>query len=89
MLCLQEESSYINGKATHKITVIPKVNLTVTCSVLNKLGDDIKTINVSSGKLMLMHTVNNLVGWVYFPSCWKRERCSNASMKSVTEVIQL
>lgn len=43
-----EQSSYINGKATHKITVIPTVNLTVTCSVSNKLGDDVKTINVSS-----------------------------------------
>ncbi|XP_068577361.1 CD166 antigen homolog [Cebidichthys violaceus] len=43
-----EESSYTNGKATHKISVIPKVNLTVTCSVSNKLGEDIMTINVSS-----------------------------------------
>lgn len=43
-----EESSYINGKATHKIMVIPKVNLTVTCTVSNKLGDDAMTINVSS-----------------------------------------
>lgn len=43
-----EESSYINGKATHKITVIPTVNLTVTCIVSNKLGEDAMTINVSS-----------------------------------------
>ncbi|XP_051793629.1 CD166 antigen homolog [Acanthochromis polyacanthus] len=43
-----EESSYSNGKATHKITVIPKVNLTVTCRVSNKLGEDIMLINVSS-----------------------------------------
>ncbi|KAF7648480.1 hypothetical protein LDENG_00156200 [Lucifuga dentata] len=43
-----EESSYINGKATHKITVIPRLNLTVTCSVSNKLGEDFRTINVSS-----------------------------------------
>ncbi|XP_070773541.1 CD166 antigen homolog A [Enoplosus armatus] len=43
-----EESSYINGKATHKITVIPRVNLTVTCSVSNKLGEDVMIINVSS-----------------------------------------
>uniref|UniRef100_UPI0037E991C3 CD166 antigen homolog A n=1 Tax=Semicossyphus pulcher TaxID=241346 RepID=UPI0037E991C3 len=43
-----EESSYISGKATHKITVIPGVNLTVTCSVTNKLGEDFMTINVSS-----------------------------------------
>ncbi|XP_062262309.1 CD166 antigen homolog A [Platichthys flesus] len=44
----KEESSYINGKATHKITVVPKVNLTVSCSVRNRLGEDIMTINVSS-----------------------------------------
>ncbi|XP_076017322.1 CD166 antigen homolog A [Genypterus blacodes] len=43
-----EESSYIKGKATHKITVIPRLNLTVTCSVSNRLGDDVGTINVSS-----------------------------------------
>lgn len=43
-----EKSSYINGKATHKITVVPKVNLTVTCIVSNKLGEDVRTINVSS-----------------------------------------
>lgn len=60
-LCLQEKSTYINGKATHKITVIPKVNLTVTCIVSNKLGEDFMTINVSSGKLM---PVKNLVGWL-------------------------
>lgn len=66
LLCLQEESSYINGKATHKITVIPKMNLTVTCIVGNKLGEDVRTINVSSGKLMF---VNNLVDWLYFPNC--------------------
>ncbi|XP_058483412.1 CD166 antigen homolog A isoform X2 [Solea solea] len=45
----QEETSYVNGKATHKITVVPKLNLTVSCSVSNKLGDDVMTINVSSG----------------------------------------
>ncbi|KAI3373120.1 hypothetical protein L3Q82_006359 [Scortum barcoo] len=43
-----EESSYTNGKAVHKITLTPKMNLTVTCNVSNKLGEDVKTINVSS-----------------------------------------
>lgn len=43
-----EGSSYLDGKATHKISVIPTVNLTVTCTVTNKLGVDVKTINVSS-----------------------------------------
>ena len=48
---MQEEISYTNGRTTHTITVVPKVNLTVSCSVSNKLGEDTKTINVSSGKL--------------------------------------
>lgn len=43
-----EKSSYINGKAINTIHVIPKVNLTVTCRVSNKLGDDMMLINVSS-----------------------------------------
>ncbi|XP_008300268.1 CD166 antigen homolog isoform X2 [Stegastes partitus] len=43
-----EKSTYINGKAIHTITVIPKVNLTVTCNVSNKLGEDIMSISVSS-----------------------------------------
>lgn len=43
-----EESSYADGRAVHKITVVPSVNLTVTCTVTNKLGEDSRTINVSS-----------------------------------------
>ncbi|XP_056140889.1 CD166 antigen homolog A [Lampris incognitus] len=43
-----EDSSYVNGKAIHKITVMAVANLTVTCSVSNKLGEDVKTINISS-----------------------------------------
>ncbi|KAK7904298.1 hypothetical protein WMY93_016905 [Mugilogobius chulae] len=43
-----ERSTFSNGKSTHKIDVIPRVNLTVTCFVSNKLGDDAMTINVSS-----------------------------------------
>ncbi|XP_034745065.1 CD166 antigen homolog A isoform X2 [Etheostoma cragini] len=43
-----KKSSYTNGKVTHKITVVPTVNLTVTCTVSNKLGEDTRTINVSS-----------------------------------------
>ncbi|XP_024921201.1 CD166 antigen homolog A isoform X2 [Cynoglossus semilaevis] len=49
-----ERSSYVNGKATHIITVVPKVNLTVSCSVSNRLGDDVMTINVSSGGFVLL-----------------------------------
>ncbi|XP_059206991.1 CD166 antigen homolog [Centropristis striata] len=44
----EEKISYTNGRATHRITLIPKVNLTVTCRVSNKLGEDIRTISVSS-----------------------------------------
>ncbi|KAL0993750.1 hypothetical protein UPYG_G00113130 [Umbra pygmaea] len=43
-----EESSYINGKAIHKITVVPSGNLTVSCFVTNKLGDDFMVINVTT-----------------------------------------
>lgn len=42
------KSSYINGRATQKITLLPKLNLTATCRVSNKLGDDVMTLNVSS-----------------------------------------
>uniref|UniRef100_A0A672I296 Activated leukocyte cell adhesion molecule a n=1 Tax=Salarias fasciatus TaxID=181472 RepID=A0A672I296_SALFA len=44
-----EERSYSNGRAVHRITVVPKFNLTVTCSVSNQLGGDVMSINVSSG----------------------------------------
>ncbi|CAL8364448.1 unnamed protein product [Lota lota] len=43
-----EKSTYANGKAIHRIRVVPLANLTVTCSVSNKLGEDARTINVSS-----------------------------------------
>ncbi|XP_069021169.1 CD166 antigen homolog A isoform X2 [Embiotoca jacksoni] len=75
-----EESSYSNGKAIHKITVVPKLNLTVTCSVSNKLGDDVMTINVSSESvedsqatlivgivagLLIAAAVVGLIYWLY------------------------
>ncbi|XP_051539673.1 CD166 antigen homolog A isoform X2 [Myxocyprinus asiaticus] len=44
------EMSYVNGKATYKLTVVPSKNLTVTCHVTNKLGDDTKEISVFSQK---------------------------------------
>uniref|UniRef100_A0A8C7J922 Activated leukocyte cell adhesion molecule a n=1 Tax=Oncorhynchus kisutch TaxID=8019 RepID=A0A8C7J922_ONCKI len=43
-----EENSYINGKATHKITVVPTGNLTITCIATNKLGNHFMALNVSS-----------------------------------------
>uniref|UniRef100_A0A665UHQ7 CD166 antigen homolog A-like n=1 Tax=Echeneis naucrates TaxID=173247 RepID=A0A665UHQ7_ECHNA len=44
------ESPFINGKITHKITVVPSANLTVSCTVTNKFGMDTRAINVSSCK---------------------------------------
>nr|XP_046153694.1 CD166 antigen homolog A [Oncorhynchus gorbuscha] len=43
-----EENSYINGKATHKITVVPTGNVTITCIATNKLGNHFMALNVSS-----------------------------------------
>lgn len=45
----QEESTYKNGKAIQHIKVVPRLNLTVTCTVSNTFGEDAKSINVSSG----------------------------------------
>lgn len=42
------ESPFVDGKITHKITVVPTANLSVSCSVSNELGADSMTINVSS-----------------------------------------
>ncbi len=42
--------SYVNGKATYKLTVVPSKNLTVSCHVINELGDDMKEISVFSRK---------------------------------------
>ncbi|KAM9811395.1 CD166 antigen homolog A-like isoform X1 [Syngnathus typhle] len=43
-----DESPFVNGKVTHKITVVPTVNLTVSCTVSNEFGEDTRDINVSS-----------------------------------------
>nr|XP_040038767.1 CD166 antigen homolog isoform X2 [Gasterosteus aculeatus aculeatus] len=43
-----DESPFVNGKITHKITVVPTANLTVSCTVSNEFGVDSRTINVSS-----------------------------------------
>lgn len=61
----EEEISYLNGKAIHKIIVIPRANLTVSCFVTNKLGDDVRTINVSSSKFMLN---GKPLGWICLDS---------------------
>lgn len=42
-----EESAFVNGMITHKLTVVPTANLTVSCTVSNGFGADTKTINVS------------------------------------------
>uniref|UniRef100_A0A3P8WHH5 Activated leukocyte cell adhesion molecule b n=1 Tax=Cynoglossus semilaevis TaxID=244447 RepID=A0A3P8WHH5_CYNSE len=46
-----EESSFTRGKVTHKLTVVPSANLTVSCTVTNEFGSDTRSINVSSCKL--------------------------------------
>ncbi|XP_044058606.1 CD166 antigen homolog isoform X3 [Siniperca chuatsi] len=43
-----DESPFVNGKITHKITVVPTANLTVSCTVSNEFGVDTRAINVSS-----------------------------------------
>lgn len=43
-----DESPFVNGKITHKITVVPSANLTVSCTVSNEFGMDTREINVSS-----------------------------------------
>ncbi|XP_077467840.1 CD166 antigen homolog A-like isoform X2 [Stigmatopora argus] len=43
-----DESAFINGKVTHKITVVPTANLTVSCTVSNEFGVDTRDIYVSS-----------------------------------------
>ncbi|KAK9962044.1 hypothetical protein ABG768_007429 [Culter alburnus] len=41
------ETAYVDGKVTYKITIVPKVNLTVSCTVSNALGSVNKSIDVS------------------------------------------
>ncbi|XP_077098547.1 CD166 antigen homolog A isoform X1 [Siphateles boraxobius] len=43
-----DATSYVNGKATFKLTVVPSKNLTVSCLVTNKLGFDTKDISMVS-----------------------------------------
>ncbi|XP_059930828.1 CD166 antigen homolog A-like isoform X1 [Gadus macrocephalus] len=43
-----EETPYINGKVSQKITVVPSTNLTVYCTVSNQFSQQIQSINVSS-----------------------------------------
>nr|XP_055052289.1 activated leukocyte cell adhesion molecule b [Misgurnus anguillicaudatus] len=43
-----DESEYKDGQITYSITLIPKVNLTVSCTVSNALGYDVRSINVST-----------------------------------------
>ncbi|KAI4884949.1 hypothetical protein NFI96_016665 [Prochilodus magdalenae] len=49
-------STYVNGKAIYKLTVVPTMNLTVTCRVTNNLGSDSMTINVSSLPTLILRT---------------------------------
>uniref|UniRef100_A0A673GRS4 CD166 antigen homolog A-like n=1 Tax=Sinocyclocheilus rhinocerous TaxID=307959 RepID=A0A673GRS4_9TELE len=42
------ESASEHGKVTYSLTIVPNGNLTVSCTVSNVLGSDIKSINVSA-----------------------------------------
>ncbi|KAJ0063747.1 hypothetical protein NL108_006689, partial [Boleophthalmus pectinirostris] len=55
------EGPFINGKITHKITVVPTANLTVSCTVSNDYGMDTRVINVSSRKSLNYLTSNNFI----------------------------
>uniref|UniRef100_A0A8C8LM37 Ig-like domain-containing protein n=1 Tax=Oncorhynchus tshawytscha TaxID=74940 RepID=A0A8C8LM37_ONCTS len=57
-----DESPYVNGKITHKLTIVPTVNLTVVCTVSNELGQDTRTINVSTCKYSVGDTTKLVVG---------------------------
>ncbi|XP_072548303.1 activated leukocyte cell adhesion molecule b isoform X2 [Salminus brasiliensis] len=42
------ETPYVEGRVTHRITIIPTVNLTVNCTVSNELGQASKSLDVST-----------------------------------------
>uniref|UniRef100_A0AAY4AGK6 Ig-like domain-containing protein n=1 Tax=Denticeps clupeoides TaxID=299321 RepID=A0AAY4AGK6_9TELE len=44
-----EEITHADGRVTQTLTLIPKENLTVTCFVKNHLGQEARSIDVSSG----------------------------------------
>lgn len=62
-----EESPFISGKITHKITVVPTANLTVTCSVTNEFGTASRAINVSSCKYKVVVQSSHLSPILIFP----------------------
>ncbi|XP_034557572.1 LOW QUALITY PROTEIN: CD166 antigen homolog [Notolabrus celidotus] len=47
-----DESLFVNGKITHKITVEPRANLTVSCTVSNEFGVDTRAITVNIHSLL-------------------------------------
>ncbi|XP_013886692.1 CD166 antigen homolog [Austrofundulus limnaeus] len=42
----EDSFNYTDGKAVSKITVVPEGNLTVSCTVTNSYGEDVKTIDL-------------------------------------------
>ncbi|KAB5550235.1 hypothetical protein PHYPO_G00051470 [Pangasianodon hypophthalmus] len=42
------ESSFVDGRVTYNLTVIPTGNLTINCTVSNELGYDTKSIDIST-----------------------------------------
>ncbi|KAA0701922.1 CD166 antigen -like protein [Triplophysa tibetana] len=43
-----DETAYENGRITYRMTIVPKGNLTVSCTFSNDFGTDIRSINVST-----------------------------------------
>lgn len=62
-----DESPFVNGKITHKITVVPTANLTVSCTVSNEFGVDSRTINVSSRKYKVVKRSSRLSPLGFLP----------------------
>uniref|UniRef100_A0A673GRE4 CD166 antigen homolog A-like n=1 Tax=Sinocyclocheilus rhinocerous TaxID=307959 RepID=A0A673GRE4_9TELE len=56
------ESASEHGKVTYSLTIVPNGNLTVSCTVSNVLGSDIKSINVSARNDQTILAVGIVVG---------------------------
>uniref|UniRef100_A0AAY4AGI8 Ig-like domain-containing protein n=1 Tax=Denticeps clupeoides TaxID=299321 RepID=A0AAY4AGI8_9TELE len=59
-----KEITHADGRVTQTLTLIPKENLTVTCFVKNHLGQEARSIDVSSGIFKRNATGTSAVGAV-------------------------
>ncbi|KAM4545453.1 CD166 antigen homolog isoform 2-T2 [Odontesthes bonariensis] len=98
---LQEDISHINGRVIHTISVIPKPNLTVTCTVSNKLGEDVRMIDISEApenSILLMGlivgsvfgliaaaAVGGLIYWLYWKKCRQRSYTTGEKERGTPE----